>query len=406
MDLTTAAATAIFLFTMGVVAAGKFPGLRVDRTGAAVIGAALMIGVGVLTPQQAYAAVNLDTIALLFGMMIVAANLRLSGFFGLVSAWVVRHVRRPIWLLSAIVAVSGVFSAFFVNDTICLVLTPLVCHVTARLKRNAVPYLLAVAMAANIGSAATITGNPQNMLIGSVSHLSFGAFAAVLSPIAAIGLVVTVAVLSLLYRSEFASGARLAEVEEQVRVRPPLLWRSALVAAAMVVFFFLGQPVPKVALLAGAFLLITRRVRPEAVYRQIDFSLLVMFAGLFVVVAGIEQTPWLSDLLAMAQRMQLERVPVLSALAAVLSNLVSNVPAVLMLRPFVTHFHDPHRGWLVLAMASTLAGNFTITGSVANLIVVQRARQEGVRVSFREYFRAGAPLTVITIAIGILMLSL
>jgi len=406
MDLTTAAATAIFLFTMGVVAAGKFPGLRVDRTGAAVIGAALMIGVGVLTPQQAYAAVNLDTIALLFGMMIVAANLRLSGFFGLVSAWVVRHVRRPIWLLSAIVVVSGVFSAFFVNDTICLVLTPLVCHVTARLKRNAVPYLLAVAMAANIGSAATITGNPQNMLIGSVSHLSFGAFAAVLSPIAAIGLVVTVAVLSLLYRSEFASGARLAEVEEQVRVRPPLLWRSALVAAAMVVFFFLGQPVPKVALLAGAFLLITRRVRPEAVYRQIDFSLLVMFAGLFVVVAGIEQTPWLSDLLAMAQRMQLERVPVLSALAAVLSNLVSNVPAVLMLRPFVTHFHDPHRGWLVLAMASTLAGNFTITGSVANLIVVQRARQEGVRVSFREYFRAGAPLTVITIAIGILMLSL
>jgi Na+/H+ antiporter NhaD/arsenite permease-like protein len=406
MDLTTAAATNIFLFTMGVVAAGKLPGLRVDRTGAAVIGAALMIGVGVLTPQQAYAAVNLDTIALLFGMMIVAANLRLSGFFGLVSAWVVRHVRRPIWLLAAIVAVSGVFSAFFVNDTICLVLTPLVCHVTARLKRNAVPYLLAVAMAANIGSAATITGNPQNMLIGSVSHLSFGAFAAALSPIAAIGLVVTVAVLSLLYRSEFASGARLEEVEEQVRVRPPLLWRSALVAAAMVVFFFLGQPVPKVALLAGAFLLITRRVRPEAVYRQIDFPLLVMFAGLFVVVAGIEQTPWLSDLLAVAQRMQLERVPVLSAFAAVLSNVVSNVPAVLMLRPFVTHFHDPHRGWLVLAMASTLAGNFTITGSVANLIVVQRARQEGVKVSFREYFRAGAPLTVITIAIGILMLSL
>jgi Na+/H+ antiporter NhaD/arsenite permease-like protein len=406
MDLTTAAATTIFLFTMGVVAAGKLPGLRVDRTGAAVIGAALMIGVGVLTPQQAYAAVNLDTIALLFGMMIVAANLRLSGFFGLVSAWVVRHVRRPIWLLAAIVAVSGVFSAFFVNDTICLVLTPLVCHVTARLKRNAVPYLLAVAMAANIGSAATITGNPQNMLIGSVSHLSFGAFAAALSPIAAIGLVVTVAVLSLLYRSEFASGERLEEVEEQVRVRPPLLWRSALVAAAMVMFFFLGQPVPKVALLAGAFLLITRRVRPEAVYRQIDFPLLVMFAGLFVVVAGIEKTPWLSDLLAAAERMQLERVPVLSALAAVLANLVSNVPAVLMLRPFVTHFHDPHRGWLVLAMASTLAGNFTITGSVANLIVVQRARQEGVKVSFREYFRAGAPLTVITIAIGVLMLSL
>ncbi|MGA3023350.1 MAG: anion transporter [Bryobacteraceae bacterium] len=405
MDLTTAAATAIFLFTGAVVAAGKFPGLRVDRTGAAVIGAGLMMGAGVLTPEQAYASINLDTIALLFGMMIVAANLRLSGFFGLVSAWVVRHVRRPLWLLAAIVVVSGVSSAFFVNDTICLVLAPLVCHVTTRLKRNPVPYLLGVAMAANIGGVATITGNPQNMLIGSMSRISFPAFAAALSPIAAIGLGLTVLVLWLLYRSEFAAGDRLEAVEETVRVSPPLLWRSGLVSAAMVAFFFLGQPVPKVALLAGAVLLITRRVHPERIYRQIDFPLLVMFVGLFAVVAGIERTPWLSDLLAAAQRLQMERVPVFSALTAVLSNIVSNVPAVLMLRPFVVHFHDPHRGWLVLAMASTLAGNLTITGSVANLIVVQRARQEGVEVGFREYFRAGAPLTVITIGVGALLLA-
>jgi Na+/H+ antiporter NhaD/arsenite permease-like protein len=191
-----------------------------------------------------------------------------------------------------------------------------------------------------------------------------------------------------------------------VRINRPLLWKSVLVAAAMVLFFFLGQPVPKVALLAGALLLITRRVKPEKFYLHIDFPLLVMFAGLFVVVAGIEKTPWLPDLLAAAQRLQMERVPVFSTLTAVLSNIVSNVPAVLMLRPFVVHFHDPHRGWLVLAMASTLAGNFTITGSVANLIMVQRARQEGVEVSFREYFRAGAPLTVITIGAGMLLLCL
>jgi Na+/H+ antiporter NhaD/arsenite permease-like protein len=322
-----------------------------------------------------------------------------------VSAWVVRHVRRPLWLLAAIVVVSGVSSAFFVNDTICLVLAPLVCHVTTRLKRNPVPYLLGVAMAANIGGVATITGNPQNMLIGSMSRISFPAFAAALSPIAAIGLGLTVLVLWLLYRSEFAAGDRLEAVEETVRVSPPLLWRSGLVSAAMVAFFFLGQPVPKVALLAGAVLLITRRVHPERIYRQIDFPLLVMFVGLFAVVAGIERTPWLSDLLAAAQRLQMERVPVFSALTAVLSNIVSNVPAVLMLRPFVVHFHDPHRGWLVLAMASTLAGNLTITGSVANLIVVQRARQEGVEVGFREYFRAGAPLTVITIGVGALLLA-
>jgi len=405
MDLTTVAATAIFVFTMAVVALGRFPGLRVDRTGGAVIGAGLMLGTGVLTPQQAYAAIDLDTLALLFGMMIVAANLRLSGFFGLVNKFVMRRARRPIWLLTAVVAVSGVSSALFVNDTACLVLAPMVCHVTTKLKRNPVPYLLAVAMAANIGSVATITGNPQNMLIGSVSRISFAAFAMALSPVAAAGLVLTVLILALLYRDEFAAAARLEAVQETVRVSPPLLWRSAIVAAAMVLFFLLGQPVARVALLAGAVLLITRRVHPERVYRHIDFPLLVMFAGLFVVVAGIERTPWLADLIGAAQRMQLERVPVLSALIAVLSNIVSNVPAVLMLRPFVMHFHDPHRGWLVLAMASTLAGNFTITGSVANLIVVQRARQEGVDVSFREYFRAGALLTAITLVVGVLMLG-
>ncbi|MGA2182206.1 MAG: SLC13 family permease [Bryobacteraceae bacterium] len=177
MDLHTVSATVIFLLTWAVVAAGKFPGLRMDRAGAAVIGAGLMVGAGVLTPQQAYTAIDPDTIALLFGMMIVAASLRLSGFFRLVGAWAVRHVQRPFWLLCAIAAVSGVFSAFFVNDTMCLVLTPLVCDVTLRLKRNPVPYLLAVAMASNVGSTATITGNPQNMLIGSMSHISYAAFA-------------------------------------------------------------------------------------------------------------------------------------------------------------------------------------------------------------------------------------
>ncbi len=405
MDLRTAAATVIFILTYAVMAVGKFPGLRIDRTGAAVIGGGLMVGAGVLTPQQAYAAIDLDTIVLLFGMMIVVANLRLSGFFRLVSAQVVRRVKTPFSLLCAVVAVSGVFSALFVNDTVCLVLTPLVCDVTLRLKRNPVPYLLAVAMAANIGSTATITGNPQNMLIGTMSRISYRAFAAALSPVAAAGLAAAIVVLWLCNRREFTRGGRLDAVAEPVRVSRPLLWKSVLASSVMILFFFLGQPAPKVALLAGAFLLITRRVKPEKFYRQIDFSLLVMFAGLFVVVAGIEKTPWLSDLLAAAEGMHMEQVAVFSALTAALSNIVSNVPAVLILRPFVAHFHDPHRGWLVLAMASTLAGNFTITGSVANLIVVERARQEGIAVRFREYFLVGAPLTVLTIVLGAVMLS-
>lgn len=404
MDLKTVAATVVFALTYFVLALGRFPGLRIDRTGAAVVGAALMVAFGVLSPVEAYQAINLDTIVLLFGMMIVASSLRISGFFGLATAWVTQRTRRAPLLLMAVVAASGLFSAFFVNDTICLVLTPLVCDIVLALRRNPVPYVLAVAMASNIGSTATITGNPQNMLIAGASHIPYREFSAALSPIAAVGLALTVILLLALYRSEFAASNHLDPVREKVRVIRPLLWKSVAVAVAMMIFFFAGQPAPKVAIIAGAVLLVTRRVKPERFYMHIDFPLLVMFAGLFVVVAGIEKTPWVRDLIRYSARIPLENTPVLTAVAAVLSNIVSNVPAVLMLRPFVAHFHDPRHAWLVLAMASTLAGNFTLVASVANLIVVQRARTHGVQIGFGEYLRVGAPLTVATLVLGVFLL--
>src|SRR5664279_5596755 len=203
------AAILIFAGTYVVLAIGRIPFLRVDRTGAAIVGASLMLAFNVLTVEEAYAAINYDTIILLFGMMIVVANLRLSGFFALVSAFVVEHAHRPLLLLSSIVLVSGVFSAFFVNDTMCLVLTPLVLEITKRLERNPIPYLLAVAMASNVGSVATITGNPQNMMIGSFSQIHYRAFAAALAPVAAIGLALTIAVIALVYRREFQKEDRL-----------------------------------------------------------------------------------------------------------------------------------------------------------------------------------------------------
>jgi len=381
-------AVVIFLLTYLVLAVGRLPGLRVDRTGAAIIGAALMIATNSLSIQQAYAAVDYNTIILLFGMMIVIANLRLSGFFTLVSAWVVEHTRRPIVLLSAIVFVSGFFSAFFVNDTMCLVLTPLVLDITCRLRRNPVPYLLAVAMASNIGSVATITGNPQNMMIGSFSGIGYRAFAAALAPIAAAGLLALIALLAFIYRREFRAETAMPIGHHQVAVDRLQLWKSLLVSAAMIACFFAGWPVAEVALAAGALLLITRRVGPETIYREIDWPLLVMFVGLFVVVAGVERTSLSADLLAAAARLRMERTAVLSACAAVLSNIVSNVPAVLLFKPLVAHLPDPRHAWLTLAMSSTLAGNLTVLGSVANLIVVERARREA-HISFWEYAKVG-----------------
>ena len=393
----------VFAATYLVLAIGRLPGFRIDRTGAAIIGAALMLAFNTLTVDEAYRAVNYDTIILLFGMMIVVANLRLSGFFTLVSAWVVEHAHRPLVLLSAIVLVSGVFSAFFVNDTMCLVLTPLVLEITRRLRRNPVPYLLSVAMAANIGSTATITGNPQNMLIGSYSQIHYRVFAARLAPIAAIGLALTIAVIAAVYRNEFRKQPKLNLEPVSIRIHRALLWKSIAVSLAMIAAFFIGWPVPKVAIIAGALLLVTRRVKPERIYREIDWSLLVMFIGLFIVVAGVEKVGLVDELFRAAAGLHLDRTAPMALFTAVLSNLVSNVPAVLVFKSVVPRLADPTRAWLTLAMSSTLAGNLTVLGSVANLIVVERARREAP-IGFWEYAKAGIPLTVLTLAVGIWML--
>ena len=396
-------ATAIFLGTYVVLALGRMPGLRVDRTGAAIIGASLMVATNVLSLDEAYQAIHLDTIVLLFGMMIVVANLRLSGFFSVVAEWTLEHARHPVTLLAATAITAAVLSAFFVNDTVCLVMAPLVAEVVGTLRRNVIPYLLAVAMGSNIGSVATLTGNPQNMLIGSYSGIAYGTFARALTPVAAAGVVVLIVVLVILYRAEFAGGTRVEVAPRSVEVDRALLAKSLVVTLGMVVFFFAGWPIAKVAIIAGALLLITRRVHPEQIYAQVDWSLLVLFAGLFIVVAGIEKSSLQPDLVRLAGQAHLENGGVLSAVAALLSNLVSNVPAVLVFKPFMAHLSDPMLGWLRLAMASTLAGNLTILGSIANLIVVERSR--GVaEIGFWEYSRAGIPVGLITIAIGVWML--
>jgi Na+/H+ antiporter NhaD/arsenite permease-like protein len=402
------AACLIFATTYIVLAIGRVPGLRVDRAGAAIIGAALMIAAGVLTPGEAWGAIDYGTIMLLFGMMIVVANLRFSGFFTALSAWVVEHAHHPLLLLAGIVLVAGVSSAFFVNDTMCLVLTPLVLEITRagkpECRHNPAPYLLAVAMAANVGSVATITGNPQNMLIGSFSGIPYRAFAAALSPIAAVGLALTVAVIALVYRDEFRGGQRFEVPRRRVRVHRGLLWKSGAAAGGMLACFFAGVPVAETAFVAGALLLITRRVKPARIYAEIDWGLLMMFIGLFVVVGGIEKTSLPGAMFRLAGRYGLDRTAPMAIFAALLSNLVSNVPAVLVFKSMVPRLPDPAHAWLTLAMSSTLAGNLTVLGSVANLIVIERARRD-VRIGFWEYAKAGVPLAIATLAVGIRMLG-
>ena len=390
------AALCIFVSCYVALAVGKVPGLSIDRAGVALVGACLMVASGVLSLQDAYKAVDLGTLTLLLGMMIIVANLRISGFFALVNVWVARHMRHPLLLLAAIVAVSGLFSAFLVNDAICLVMAPLVLELTVGLGRNPVPYLLAVAMASNVGSTATITGNPQNMMIGSFSQIPYTNFASALAPIALASLAITFALLALLHHADMRGNESRPRLP-RIRINQPLVVRSLIATGIVVALFFAGQPPPKAAIVVGALLLLTRRVKSARVYAEIDWSLLLMFTGLFIIVAGAERELLLPPL-------QLANVPLLSAVTAILSNLVSNVPAVLLLKPFVSALPDHDRAWLVVAMASTLAGNFTVLGSIANLIVVEKAARRGVVIGFWTYFRVGAPVTLLTLLLGTIWL--
>jgi Na+/H+ antiporter NhaD/arsenite permease-like protein len=399
------AAAAIFIITYAGVALGRIPGLRLDRAGVALTGAALMLAVGALSPEEAYRAIDLDTIVLLLGMMIVVAHLKLSGVFRLVTGWALTRAHSPRLLLAAVVVTAGAFSAFLVNDAVCLVMAPLVIEVTRALRREPLPYLLALAMAANVGSTATITGNPQNMIIGVISHIPYTAFAAALAPIAVTGLALVFIVIALMCRRELGDHVRLSAAAPPARVHKAQMIKAVAVTLAVVGMFFAGVPVAKAAILGGALLLVTRAIKARKVYREIDGALLLMFAGLFVVVAGAEKVLLGPEIIAAVRGLHLNDSYVLTAVTAVLSNIISNVPAVLALKPFVVGLADPARTWLVIAMSSTLAGNLTLVGSVANLIVAERARAAGIHISFWVYCRAGIPLTLLTLALGAWWLS-
>jgi len=399
-------ALTIFGTTYVLLAIGRLRPFRLDRTGISIVGAAAMILTGVLPFDRAAAAVDYRTLVLLFGMMIVVANLRLSGFFRLVTARVVRLAGSPVQLLAATVIVSGFLAAFFINDVVCLVVAPLLLQMTRTLALPPVPFLLALATASNIGSVATITGNPQNMLVASFSGLSYGSFALHLTPVAAVGLAIDFALLWALFRGELRGTIRRDISALPARVHRPLLVKSGLAAAAAVILFAVGFPVSNVALGVGAWLLVTRRVRPEKIYRDIDWTLLVLFIGLFVVVAGLETTGFDREIFAALRPLHLDHPLPLSLATTVLSNLVSNVPAVMVLKPFVNGLADRQHAWLTVAAASTLAGNLTPLGSVANLIVIEQARRAGVDVSFATYLKLGVPVTLLTLAALVLILGL
>ena len=395
----------VVIATLVGVAMGRYPWLRMNRATIALVGATLLVALGVLPLGAAFAAVDLDTLALLLGMMVLNSNLRLAGFFGLVAQRVAAWARTPRQLLALLILASGLLSAVFLNDTIVLMLTPLVIEIAAATRQRPVPYLVALVTAANVGSVATVIGNPQNMLVGIASGIPFLRFTAALLPVALAGLGIIWVVLVVVYRRDFAAAP--LPPHQPLRVRPlrPLLRKAGWASLLLVVAIAADAPLPLAALLAASLLLVTRRLKPERVFREIDWSLLVFFAALFVVTAALGPLGVSGRLFVWAAPALSAGVAPLAAVAVLLSNVVSNVPAVLLLRPLVPHLAHPERAWLTVAMATTLAGNMTLLGSVANLIVAELARVRGVRLSFGEYLKAGLPVTLLSLAAGIAWLT-
>ncbi len=403
----TAAALTIFILTYSVIAIGKFPRLRLDRAGAAFAGAVAMVICGAISESAARDAIDYRTLALLLGMMIVVANLRLSGAFTAFARALLLNARSGYGLLAMTVAAAGVLAAFFINDVVCIALTPLLIDTCELLGIDALPFLIALATASNIGSAATITGNPQNMIVAGFAHLHYVQFAAHLAPVAIVGLALDYLIIAYVYRDALSRARRAIDLEgvRRRRTMPALMVKSALVAIAALVCFALGFPTHLVALGAGAVLLFTRRLKPERVFGMVDWTMLLMFAGLFVVVGGLEATGVDRDAIQWIGVERLANPLTLSIVVAILSNLVSNVPAVLLFRPIFPALGGTQQIALIVSAVSTLAGNLTVVGSIANLIVIEQARRRGIRITFSEYLKVGVPVTILTIAIGLAMIE-
>jgi Na+/H+ antiporter NhaD/arsenite permease-like protein len=393
----------IFLLTYILMALGQPPLFRIDRTGAAIIGASCMIIFDVLSVYEAYEAIDYKTILILFGMMILIANLRLSGFFNIILNFLANRIQSPIFLLYLLIFSSGILSAFFINDTICLIFTPFILDLTKRLKLNPKPYLLALCMSANIGSVATITGNPQNIIIGAASGIPYSTFFIKLFPVALVGLLICALLLQWFYKKELAASVTKTP-ELRYRCNKPLVIKSSLLALLTVLLFFLNAPMEVVSIGVGSFLLITRRIKPEKVYNLIDFRLLILFIGLFIVIKGFEKSALFNEMVE-AFRDFVKTPLSLVFSCALLSNIVSNVPAVLIFKPLIAKWFNTENAWLYLALASTFAGNITILGSIANIIVIEGASSR-VKIGFLEYLKVGFPLTVLSLMAGVIILSL
>ena len=396
----------IFACTYALIAVQRLPGVHLNRPAASLLGAVAMVVSGALTLHDAYAAIDLDVLVFLLGLMLIVGYLEVGKFFEWAAGALLRRVTTPATLLFGVIVGAGALSALFVNDTVCLVVTPVLLAALRPLGVRPTPYLLGLVMGANVGSVLSVTGNPQNMLVGIWSGTTFGGFALHMAPVALGGLAITYGWLRWAFRRELAQPFPEPPPAVPVAVDRPLVARALLLFGVAAVAWLAGGSLPLVAITAGALMVLVAQRDPAYAIDRVEWSLLLFFASLFVVMRGFERTGAVAWLDARALGLVSGGSPwgvaaVVTAVMTALSNLISNVPAVLLWRTTVPQLPDPQLAWRVVAMSSTFAGNLLLIGSMANLIVAERAEARGVRIGFWEYARVGIPVTVLTLLWGI-----
>ncbi len=407
----------IFIITYTGIIFTRLPKMNIDRPSAAFFGAVAMILFGVLSFEEAIQSIDFNTIALLLGMMIIISTLEIDGFFSFIAAKALSHSSSPVKLLVILVFVTGIASAFLVNDAVVLLFTPVIIILCRTTGLNPLPFLVAEILASNIGSVMTITGNPQNMLIGINSGISYSRFLLKLLPVSILGLLMIIPVIRWFYPSTFSKHAdikvsqQIEEVhKEAYNYNFKSMRTSVPIFILVIILFFLSSPlgvsIPLVALLGASLILIFGRIKPSKVIQQVDWVLLLFFASLFIVVHGIEKVGVMEMLVnKVSLKENLAGLSGIHVISLVLSQVISNVPFTVVMLPLMKSASSETL-WLALASASTLAGNATIIGAMANLIVIESAEKQGIKIGFFEFLKPGLLIALISMSMSFLIFYL
>jgi len=417
----------IFVSVYLLISLRKIPKIHLDRTVIVLIGASLVVILKILSPHEAIAAIELNTLILLLGLMIVVVGLELCGFFTWITYKIIYYSKNQCTLLFLVMSLSAFLSAIMLNDAVVLLLTPIIIHTAKKLKINPIPYLIGEAIAANIGSVATEVGNPQVAYIAMVSGIPFLIYLSYMAPIAIISFSLACSLVFLIYwkslscellnREEILENISNSMFNGGAMDKKELILFKINIGIVIVLFVgfvlssLIGFPLSDVAIGGGILVLLTYSIiakySAKEILSKVDWSIILFFGGLFVLLKAVEKEGMLTYILSFFPQISQNEQGIihLALLTAILSNIVSNVPAVILLTPLLLQ-NGSIEQWLILASASTLAGNLTFLGSAANVIVLETSKNEGVHFSPLEFLKAGFPITIITLFVSTLIILL